>query len=362
MNVPQPLTGEYGRGHEFAARFTSLAWQTEESVHIERVREILNRARACRVLVAGDLMLDEYVWGEVTRISPEAPVPVVRVTGESWFPGGAANVARNLREFSGWTGVMGVVGCDDSGRRLTESLRSTGIDVTGLIADPEHSTIVKTRVIAKHQQVVRVDREAIPRNPQSSAESARSAISKLVPAVDGVVLSDYGKGFLSQALVDSLMSAAAGRSIVITVDPSPVNPVAWNGITAIKPNRSEALRAAGLHELADRAGSANMMAVGSRLLEIWGTELVLLTLGEEGMMLFERGHPVFHTESKAREIFDVSGAGDTAIAVFTIALCAGATPAESTELANIASGIVVGKLGTATVAPDELLAQYEGGR
>ena len=225
-------------------------------MHIDRLREILDRARTCRVLVAGDLMLDEYVWGEVTRISPEAPVPVVRVTGESWFPGGAANVARNLREFGGWTGVLGIVGCDESGRRLAESLRSTGIDVSGLVEDPEYSTIVKTRVIAKHQQVVRVDREAVLRCPRDPLDSVHSAIGKLVPTVDGVILSDYGKGFLTQRLVDSLSAAAAEKKTVITVDPSPVNPVDWKGVTAVKPNRSEALRAAGLHEFSDAAGDS----------------------------------------------------------------------------------------------------------
>jgi D-glycero-beta-D-manno-heptose-7-phosphate kinase len=324
---------------------------------IQRVREILARAREQRILVAGDLMLDEFLWGEVTRISPEAPVPVVRVVGESCFPGGAANVARNVREFAGWTGVLGLTGDDAAGNRLIESLSASGIDTSGCLRDPQTTTIVKTRIIAKHQQVVRVDRESAsaPDRPHPALDQV---IAGLLPSAHGIIFSDYAKGFLTQSTVDRLRNPAAQAKKITTVDPSPLNPLNWSGVTAIKPNRSEALRAAGLHE---RAGgtSADMLRIGERLLEEWNVRMVLLTLGEEGMLLIERDRPAYHTPTRAREVFDVSGAGDTAIAVFTVALCAGATASESAELANAASGIAVGKLGTATVSPAELEAEFK---
>jgi rfaE bifunctional protein kinase chain/domain len=329
-------------------------------MHVDRVREILERARSRRILVAGDVMLDEFLWGEVNRISPEAPVPVVRVTGESWYPGGAANVARNVREFTAWTGVLGLVGCDSGGRRLSGSLQESGIDVTGILEAPDRSTIVKTRVVAKHQQVVRVDREVVAPASEAACAAAVSSLARRIAEVDAIIVSDYAKGFLTPTFADALRQTAAKNRKIVTVDPSPFNPVDWSGLTAIKPNRNEALRAAGLHELSHGMADDIMLEIGQRLLEHWQAELILLTLGEEGMMLFERGRGVFHTPTRAREVFDVSGAGDTAIAVFTIALCAGAEPWEAAELANAASGIVVGKLGTATVSPAELIADYGG--
>ena len=331
-------------------------------MHTGRVREILDRASSKRILVAGDLMLDEYLWGEVIRISPEAPVPVVRVTGESWYPGGAANVARNVRAFTAWTGVLGISGDDSGGQRLAGSLRHSGIDVNGLITDAGYSTTVKTRIMAKRQQVVRVDREQILAPAAASVKALFQAIDRLVPEVDGIIVSDYAKGFLGQSLIDHILKTAARHGKIVTVDPSPLNPVDWSGVTAIKPNRVEALRAAGLHELSSGLPDDIMLQVGARLLEQWGTRMVLLTLGEEGMLLFERGCPVVRTPAHTREVFDVSGAGDTAISVFTVALCAGASPAEAAELATVASGIVVSKLGTATVSPTELLADCESAR
>ncbi len=320
----------------------------------QRLQEILDGARSKRVLIAGDLILDEFVWGEVSRISPEAPVPVVRVTGESWFPGGAANVARNVRELAGHVSLLGVTGDDEHGRRLVRILEKAGIDTSGIIRDPARSTIVKTRVIAKHQQVVRVDRERL------SAGSVSPQIIERVRAaatVDAVIISDYAKGFVTQEVADELIGRMP-RFPIVTVDPSPLNPIDWSGATAIKPNRAEALRAANVLD-----GDADAIEqVGLQLLEKWSTQWILLTLGEEGMMLFERGRPPYHTPTRAREVFDVSGAGDTAIAAFTVALAAGATPEEAAEIANEASGIVVGKLGTAVVTRDELLARLKEAR
>jgi D-glycero-beta-D-manno-heptose-7-phosphate kinase len=331
-------------------------------MQIERVREILARAREQRILVAGDLMLDEFLWGEVTRISPEAPVPVVRVVGESSYPGGAANVARNVREFAGWSGVLGVTGDDDAGRRLIASLSASGIDTSGCLLDRRRSTIVKTRIIAKHQQVVRVDRESDSPCDGLVSGHIERAVDDLMPSVGGVIFSDYAKGFLTQATVDRIRRSADRLNKITAVDPSPLNEVSWSGSTVIKPNRAEALRAAGLHELSSGMADDIMLRVGAGLLDRWNTRMILLTLGEEGMLLIERDRPVYHSPTRAREVFDVSGAGDTAIAVFTVALCAGAEASEAAELANAASGIVVGKLGTATVSPAELEAEFDGSR
>jgi D-beta-D-heptose 7-phosphate kinase/D-beta-D-heptose 1-phosphate adenosyltransferase len=310
-----------------------------------RVREILDRASGRRFLVIGDLILDEFLWGEVSRISPEAPVPVVRLTGESWYPGGAANVARNVRELAPQVSLMGAVGDDDAGRKLIGLLESERIGVDRVTRLSDWSTIVKTRIIARQQQVVRVDRE------QRRAGSLPHSEAEI--EADAVIVSDYAKGFIDQGLADRLGQSGVST---ITVDPSPANPVRWSNVTAIKPNRSEALKAAGVDP---ESNDDVIERVGFDLLGKWSTKLLLLTLGEKGMFLFQNEQPVYHTPTRAREVFDVSGAGDTAISVFTVALAGGATPTEAAELANEASGIVVGKLGTAVVTREELLARYE---
>lgn len=316
-------------------------------MRVERAQQIVSGFGALRILVAGDLMLDEFVWGEVSRISPEAPVPVVEVTGESFFAGGAANVARNLRAMGAQAVMAGVRGEDAAGERLAALLRESGIDDAAVVVSGGCPTIVKTRVIARHQQVVRIDRE-LRRRIGSDLE--QEVIERLAAQNNGwnaVIFSDYAKGFLTPGLVEGICRLARGR--IITVDPSPLNPLPWRGVTAVKPNLREARAAAGL--LPD----APAEAAAVRLLELWDTQMVLITMGEHGMLLVERGGRPYHTPTRAREVFDVSGAGDTAIAVFTLALAAGAAPYEAAELANHASGVAVGKLGTATVSPEEIV-------
>jgi D-glycero-beta-D-manno-heptose-7-phosphate kinase len=312
-----------------------------------------------RILVAGDLMLDEFLWGKVSRISPEAPVPVVDVTAESYYPGGAANVARNIREFTTNVAVVGMAGADPYGDRLVNLLQSSGIDTSGVLQDASSFTTVKTRIIARHQQVVRVDRER--HTPPTAQQTARAMayLETAIPQVDAVVISDYCKGFLTQTLADRVCDLVRSHGKLLTVDPHPHNPLRWHGAAAIKPNRAEAFLAAGMRAtdpVDPPAEDESLMRVGSRLLEISGAECVLVTLGEQGMMLFQSNAAPHHTPTRAQAVFDVSGAGDTAIAVFTLALAAGAAPYEAAELANHASGIVVGKLGTATATKDELIA------
>ncbi|MGD0498375.1 MAG: PfkB family carbohydrate kinase [Bryobacteraceae bacterium] len=327
------------------------------------LRSLIAGFAAKRTLVIGDLMLDEFIWGKVSRISPEAPVPVVNVSGESYYPGGAANVARNVREFTAGAAVMGRTGGDAHGQRLLDLLKAQGVDASAALRDPAYSTAVKTRIIARNQQVVRVDRESTEPLSGAQTERAMRLLDGMIGAVDALIVADYGKGFVTQPLADYICRAAREHGKILTVDPHPHTSLRWRGATAIKPNRAEALAAAGLPST-EPAGppldDGPLLDTGKRLLDLWETESLLITLGEQGMLLFSQGAPPYHTPARAREVFDVSGAGDTAIAVFTLGLAAGTTPAEAAELANRASGIVVGKIGTATVTAAELEAVCAG--
>jgi len=323
--------------------------------------ELIGRFAGKRMLVVGDLMLDEFIWGRVSRISPEAPVPVVNVTGESYYPGGAANVARNLREFASQTSVMGMVGPDAPGRTLVTLLRDAGIGTDGILQDTGSATTVKTRVIARNQQVVRVDRERKTLLQKDQLAEASAYLDRTISQMDGVVVADYGKGFLTQPLADEICRLARRHAKILAVDPHPHTSLIWRGATAIKPNRIEAFSAAGLppaEPVEPVCRDQALLEAAQRLKRLWETESLLLTLGEHGMLLFAGDAEPLHLPARAQEVFDVSGAGDTAIAVFTLGLVAGADPAAAAELANRASGIVVGKIGTATVSAAELRAAF----
>jgi D-beta-D-heptose 7-phosphate kinase/D-beta-D-heptose 1-phosphate adenosyltransferase len=325
----------------------------------DRLDAILKEAAAKRLLVIGDLMLDEFVWGKVGRISPEAPVPVVEVTGESFYPGGAANVARNLREFVANVSVIGLVGSDNRGRQLRDLLKEEGIDTSAVVEEPGFQTIVKTRIIARHQQVVRVDRETVGPLAAKHVATVAAAVRKMLGSIDAIIFEDYGKGFIGSELVAKVVKDAADAGKIVAADPNPTNSLDWSGTTAVKPNRSEAFAAAGVlpHDRdCEPEKDAELLKVGEILLNKWRTNVVLVTLGEHGMMLFQKGEAPHHIPTKARQVFDVSGAGDTAIALFTLALTSGATPTEAAEMANYASAVVVGKLGTATVSRQELIS------
>jgi D-beta-D-heptose 7-phosphate kinase/D-beta-D-heptose 1-phosphate adenosyltransferase len=328
---------------------------------LTRLQQILDRASSRRITVIGDLMLDEFVWGKVGRISPEAPVPVVEVTGESFYPGGAANVARNLREFVDRVAIIGLVGKDRSGQQLRELLSEQKIDTSNAVEEATFHTIVKTRIIARQQQVVRVDREkfAGPSGPQ--IEGVVAAVRKSIPETDAIIFEDYGKGFLSTELVSQIADAARVAGKIVAADPNPRNLVEWRGLTVIKPNRTEAFLAAGIPgSESDTVPSQDrdLKRAGETLLKKWDTENILITLGEHGMMLFQGKETPHYIPTKAREVFDVSGAGDTAIALFTLGLACGATPTEAAEIANHGSAVVVSKLGTATVTREELIASF----
>ncbi len=327
-----------------------------------RVAELVGRFGEKRILVIGDLMLDEFLWGKVSRISPEAPVPVVEIVKEEFFPGGAANVARNLAEFTKNASLMGATGACSRAEILKKLLVSEGVGVDAIQFRSCYRTIVKTRVIARHQHVVRIDRETKTHLQAAHQEEALARLESMLPSLDAVIVEDYGKGVLEQRFTDEIARLVNKFGKVLAVDPNPNNPLIWRQATVIKPNRSEAFASAGIpfvddgrHPMEDTA----LHRVGSLLMEKWDMQNLLITLGEQGVLLFRKGEPPYHAPTRAREVFDVSGAGDTVISLFTLALTAGAAAEEAAEIANHASGVVVGKLGTATVTPAELIASFE---
>ena len=327
-----------------------------------RLAPLIDAFSSKRILVIGDLMLDEFLSGKVSRISPEAPVPVVEIVKDESFPGGAANVARNLAEFTRHASVLGVTGDCTHAARLKELLASEGVDVAPIQSHACYQTIVKTRIIARQQHVVRIDREKRMALRPEHAAAALEQIAALLPAADAVIVEDYGKGLLNQGFADAICDLANRAGKILAVDPNPHNPLDWRHVTVIKPNRAEAFASAGRlpgEPVDPPTADRELFAVGEILSEKWNADNLLITLGEQGVMLFRRGEPPYHAPTRAREVFDVSGAGDTVIALFTLALTAGATPAEAAEIANHASGVVVGKLGTATTTPAELLASFE---
>lgn len=303
-----------------------------------------------RVLVIGDVMADHYVWGRVERISPEAPIPVVHVTREEVRPGGAANVACNIAALGGQVVLAGVVGADAMAGTLCGLLQDKGINPSGVVRDPERPTIQKTRVLAGHQQVVRVDRERQLPLCCSVSESFRSACLNALEQVDAVLLSDYAKGTLSAELCAAVIQKGRAIGGVVTADPKPANIDWYSGSTLVTPNQAEAQSATGVAIEDDHTAEA----AGRLLLHRLGSASVLITRGEHGMSLLQKNGSTHHIPAKVREVFDVTGAGDTVIATLTLALAAGATLLQASTLANIAAGIVVGEIGVAVVTPAEL--------
>ncbi|MCF6311463.1 MAG: PfkB family carbohydrate kinase [Verrucomicrobiales bacterium] len=322
------------------------------------IESLIESFSKLRIVVIGDVMLDRFIWGNVTRISPEAPVPVVEVSRESVYPGGAANVARNITPFGAKAELIGLIGADSEGEVLADTLEKNHIGIDHMLVEKSFSTITKTRVVAQHQQVVRIDRE----KKQALSDSARSLILNqlraVISEVDGIIIEDYGKGLIDDALVREVVEIATAGDVLVTVDPNPKNCIDWKGVCTVKPNRSEAFHEAGMQDFGGHLPpleDVDLLKVGSVLLKRWHSQYVLITLGEQGMILFCDGGAPYHIPTRAREVFDVSGAGDTAIAVFTMALCAGANALTAADLSNRASGVVVGKLGTAEITKDDLL-------
>jgi D-beta-D-heptose 7-phosphate kinase/D-beta-D-heptose 1-phosphate adenosyltransferase len=325
----------------------------------------LNRASAAelvagmggrRVVVYGDVMLDEFVWGDVTRISPEAPVPVVDIRRESAHLGGAANVLANLRALGVRADVVGVVGDDRAGERVRAELRAAGAEGAGesLIVDGERPTTVKTRIIAHSQLVVRADRERRTPVEGRAAERLAEVLGRLLAGADALVVSDYDKGAVTPGVLAEVLPLARAAGVPVLVDPKIRNFNSYRPATLVTPNHHEALRLTGGEDDTDEGVAAAARAIRRQL----GCESVLITRGERGMMLLEGDGPPAYVPTAAREVYDVTGAGDTVIATLSAALAAGATLLEAATLANHAAGIVVGKVGTATATAAELLASF----
>jgi len=321
-----------------------------------RLVGLVRRLAGVRVLVVGDLMLDRFVWGRVQRISPEAPVPVVHVTREDARPGGAGNVVSNVAALGGRAAVCGIVGRDPAGTRLLAALAALGARTDEVVVAREHLTTQKTRIIAHNQQLVRLDREG---SAPADGAVARRMCERVLGALrryDVVVVSDYGKGAIGPELLAALAEAHERRRFTWVVDPKRANFPHYRRPSLVKPNREEAGAASGI-EITD---AASLRAAGERLLALWEAEAVLISRGDEGMALFRPGGRVRAFPTAAREVYDVTGAGDTVVATCALALGAGATLEEATMLANHAAGVVVGKVGTATVTAGELRAAVRG--
>jgi D-beta-D-heptose 7-phosphate kinase/D-beta-D-heptose 1-phosphate adenosyltransferase len=323
-------------------------YKCDPEILIRAVRNFRNK----RIIVLGDLMLDRFIWGSVSRISPEAPVPVVEIRKESTCLGGAANVASNIRSLGGMPVPLGILGDDFEGKRLREEFKAIGSPIGGLVVDKNRPTSIKTRIIAHHQQVCRTDREdrsAIPAALQARvAEKFRAALS----SSDAVIVSDYAKGLISPPLLKRTLPLAKSARKVVCVDPKITDFAVYKPATVITPNTLEAERASGIAV----SNTADLIRAGKKILRESGIEHLLVTRGEEGMALFVRGSGVTCIPTVAQEVFDVTGAGDTVISTLALSLVAGLTILQSAVLSNIAAGIVVGKLGTASATPDELIA------
>jgi len=316
------------------------------------------RFSRCRVLILGDVMLDEYMWGAVSRISPEAPVPVVAVQSESMKVGGAGNVATNVAALGGRATLVGLVGNDAAAERLSHELELHGVKGDGLVEDRSRPTTIKSRVVAGSQHVVRFDRESDA--PLSRAVRAQviAAVRQRLPEADVLLISDYAKGLVSPGLVREVLALAARYHRMVAVDPKVQNLLLFKGVTLVAPNHHEAAAAAHLTIRSE----ADLLRVGQVLLRRLKARGVLVTRGEQGMSLFEGGKPVVHIPTVAREVYDVTGAGDTVMGALSLALAAGATMGEAAVIANFAAGVVVGKRGTATVTRAELEQALRDGR
>jgi D-beta-D-heptose 7-phosphate kinase/D-beta-D-heptose 1-phosphate adenosyltransferase len=316
-----------------------------------RASELAALFEGKRIVVLGDLMLDEFIWGRVRRISPEAPVPVVEVERQTLALGGAGNVVSNLSALGATAMPLGIIGDDREGERLRETFKEMGATADGLVADPSRPTTLKTRIIAHNQQVVRADRESrAPIGPENERE-VLARFYELIKTADAVVVSDYNKGLLTGSLLASALRRARERGLIVCLDPKLRSFDHYQPVTVITPNHQEAADASAI-AIEDEA---SLVEAGRRLLGSLDCRAVLITRGEEGMTLFTEGGEATHIPTVAREVYDVTGAGDTVIATLALALASGASFVEAAVLANHAAGVVVGKVGTATLTRGELL-------
>lgn len=327
------------------------------STESKRLCRVVDRFLKTRILVVGDVMLDHYVWGNVSRISPEAPVPVVSVTRENVLLGAATNVVNNIHSLGGNVSLCGVIGPDDAGRQLIQMLGTEGIGTDGLIVEEGRPTTIKTRVIAHSQQVVRFDRET--KNgiqPETHERIFEFVKRKVREGLDALVLSDYSKGVVTKELVKDIVTLARKKDIIVSVDPKVNHFGMYSGVTILTPNAKEA----SIGSKIDIEDDQTLIKAGALLLKQLKCSAVLITRGEHGMSLFERNGRITHIPTVAQEVFDVTGAGDTVISTLTLAMAAGANVIDAARISNYAAGIVVGVVGTGTVNPKELKRRIAG--
>jgi rfaE bifunctional protein kinase chain/domain len=321
-----------------------------------RCAKILAAASRVRIVVVGDVILDHFIWGRSTRISPEAPVPVVDIRSESYMLGGAANVARNLSSLGGRVMIFGTVGHDKSADRLCQLLIDDVINVSGLVRSAKCYTTTKTRIVVGQQQIARLDRETHGILERTVKQTLHRRLGKALARADAVIVADYSKGVITQELLDILRKGCA-QKVWLSLDPKPSHSINLQGLSLLTPNRREAFQ---LADLPDNSKHQNpsydtqLLRVAAKLMEALNPKVLLITLSELGLLLCIRGHQPIHIPTAAKQVFDVSGAGDTVIASFTLAIATGASPLEAAQFSNHAAGLVVGKLGTATVTPAEL--------
>jgi D-beta-D-heptose 7-phosphate kinase/D-beta-D-heptose 1-phosphate adenosyltransferase len=315
------------------------------------LRKILAGFVGKRVAVVGDVMIDRYYWGRVSRISPEAPVPVVEVDSEQVRFGGAANVSNNIRCLGGTPLLIGLIGDDHAGKSFAEMLRDQNMDTGGLVVDAERPTTIKTRVIAGGQHVVRVDNESKAECPEHLRQQIVDAVKYRVQQIDAILIEDYNKGVLTKDVIDELLAVAQKYNKIVTVDPKFNHFLDFRGVTLFKPNRRETEEVLGGRLKTD----AEIVAAGKKLLGLLGAKNVLLTRGEQGMSLIEASGEVTHIHTVADNIQDVSGAGDTVISTLTLALASGVDVRTACRLANCAAGVVVAQVGIVPVSPEQLL-------
>jgi rfaE bifunctional protein kinase chain/domain len=326
-----------------------------------RIEQLISDFSRSKILVGGDVMLDEFIWGSVRRISPEAPVPVVQWERESFMPGGAANVARNLAALEIPTELFSVIGRDPAGKKLKQLLLEANVQAEGCICSDSQITTVKTRIIAHQQQVVRLDRDAVGDPGKRAAGQLMRRLEQGIDTADAVIIGDYGKGIVTQSLLDGLKEICRAHEVWLSIDPKPAHVLDLSGVSLLTPNRKEAFELAGVSDTSrsdDPLTDEQLMMVAERLLGSISPTILLITLGEHGMLLCENGKKPVHIPTVAQQVFDVSGAGDTVIAAFTAAIAAGASPVEAAILANCAAGVVVGKVGTATTTTHEILEGF----
>lgn len=316
-----------------------------------KAKKAIESFKKARVLVVGDLILDEFLWGDVSRISPEAPVPVVWVKKESFMPGGASNVANNITSLGAGVSLVGVVGDDERGAILKGELEQRGVDTAGIFIDGSRPTILKTRVVAQHQQVVRIDKEKLGGVGDEISQKLIRHIAGVIKDVDAIIIEDYGKGIITPRLLSHVIPLAKKHNKIIAVDPKEENFKYYKGVTLITPNHHEASKAVGF-EIKD---DVTLMNAGEKLSNRLKCKVLLITLGENGMAVFRKSKPMKRIPTVAQEVFDVSGAGDTVIGSYVLSLASGLDPVQSAYIANCAAGIVVGKVGIAVVTPKELL-------